>query len=60
MKFQHHMQLVLQPTVRVKGSQKPLLDLLAMHQRSWSRDCPRFSNKLINQCSALKPFLNPH
>ena len=27
-----HMQLVLQQTVRVKVSQKPLKDLLAMHQ----------------------------
>ena len=33
MKIRHHMQLVLQPTVRAKDSQKPLKDLLAMHQK---------------------------
>ena len=33
MKFQNHMQLVLQPTASVKDSQKPLKDLLAMHQK---------------------------
>ena len=33
MKFRHHVQSVLQPTVPVKGSQKPLKDLLAMHQQ---------------------------
>ena len=33
MKFRHHIQLVLQPTARVKDSQKPLKDLLAMHQK---------------------------
>ena len=33
MKFRHHIQLVLQSTVRVKGSQKPLKDRLAMHQK---------------------------
>ena len=27
------MQLVLQPAVRVKGSQKPLKDLSTMHQK---------------------------
>ena len=32
MKFRHHIQLVLQPKVSVKGSQKRLKDLLAMHQ----------------------------
>ena len=33
MKFRHHMQLVLQPTAPVKDNQKPLKDLLAMHQK---------------------------
>ena len=33
MTFQHHKQLVLQPTARVKESQEPLKDLLAMHQK---------------------------
>ena len=32
MKFQH-IQLVLQQTVPVTGSQKPLKDLLTMHQK---------------------------
>ena len=36
MKFQYHMQLVLQPTARVKGSQKSLKDLLAMQQKQGS------------------------
>ena len=35
-KFQYHMQLVLQPTARVKGSQKSLKDLLAMQQKQGS------------------------
>ena len=60
MKFRHHMQLFLQPTARMKSSRKSLQDLLAMHQRPWSRDCLHFSNKLIKQCRVLKPFLNPH
>ena len=33
MNFRHHRQLVLQPKAHVKGSQKPLKDLLAMHQK---------------------------
>ena len=33
MKFRHHMQLVLQSIVHVKGSQMPLKDLLATHQK---------------------------
>ena len=33
MKFRHHMELVLQQRACVKDSQKPLKDLLAMHQR---------------------------
>ena len=33
MKFRHHMQSILQLTVLVKGSQKPLKDLLAIHQQ---------------------------
>ena len=33
MKFRNYMQLVLQPTARVKGSQKPFSDLLETHQK---------------------------
>ena len=32
MKFRHQIQLVLQPRACVKDRQKPLKDLLAMHQ----------------------------
>ena len=33
MELRHHMQLVLQSTVRVKGSQMPLKDLLTTQQK---------------------------
>ena len=32
----------------------------ASETKPWSRHCLHFSNKLIKQCWALKPFLNPH
>ena len=35
MKFRHHMQLVLQPTVRVKSRQKSLKDLFAIHSNQY-------------------------
>ena len=35
MKFRHHMQLVLQPTVRVKSRQKSLKDLFTIHSNQY-------------------------